>query len=97
MKLIVGQQRSISELMKTCGPGRVAEDETGEDAAADDAPQFRQVDLDDLVQFAAVGIYGPGAVGVTDQSPDLQPVGIVRPVVTAQSAEQITSCQIRNY
>ena len=69
LKLIVGQQRSISELMKTCGPGRVAEDEpgrvaedeTGEDAAADDAAQFRQVDLGDLVQFAAVGITTVGA------------------------------------
>ena len=71
LQLIVGQQRSISELMKRSRRGRVAEDETGEDTAADDAPQFRQVDLGDLVPFAAVGIFGPGVVGVTDQLPDL--------------------------
>jgi hypothetical protein len=66
LKLIVGQQRSISELMKSSGRGRVAEDETGEDAVADDAPQFRQVDLGDLVPFAAVGIFRPGVRGVTE-------------------------------
>lgn len=87
-------QRAHEDVVRRC---QVAEDESGEDAASDDAPQFCQVDLGNLVQFVAVGICGPGAVGVTDQSPDLQPLGIVRPVVTAQSAEQITSCHIRNY
>ena len=76
MELIVGQQRSISEHVKTSGRGRVAEDKTDEDATADDVAQFRQVDL---AWFATMGIGRPGAVGITDQLPNHQPVGIVIP------------------
>ena len=72
MKLVVGQQRSISELIERADRGRVAKDQPGKDAAAYHAAQLRQVDLADRVLFAAVGIFGPRPVGVTDQSPDLQ-------------------------
>jgi hypothetical protein len=57
LKLVAGQQCSISEHVKTSGWCWVAEDEAGEDATADDAAQGRQVDL---VWFAAMGIGRPG-------------------------------------